>query len=131
MVSQQVAVCASPLPTQLLLALLGGGGAAAVVCPRNASASASSSMSLGEAAASPGAAPGTPGLAGASNAAVDEDMTSTFFVALYAGLKGGASLTGALAAAEAAQPALAGVYGLHGMRDGALVVLPELTPDSL
>ena len=58
-------------------------------------------------------------------AAADDEAASAFFQAFYAALKGGAFITAALAVAESAQPGLAGVFGVHGMRDGALVVLPE------
>lgn len=103
--ARQVVVCGAPIPPAILHALLGAGAAAAVVCPR-------SDISGGW----PVADETVGGLA--------DDHASAFFFAFYAALKGGSTLRAALDVAESAQPALAGVYGLHGLWNGELVTPP-------
>lgn len=108
--SQQVVVCPSSIPPRLLLALLGGGGAPAAVCPRGSS-------QAGEAGGDQQSAEA------ASKPAAGGRGEEAFWLAFYSALQRGATLAAALGEAEGAHPALAGVYGVHGICDGVLVTL--------
>lgn len=92
--------------------------------PQDGGEAAPPGAAVAGAEAGPGSEVVGKGVEGEGVAVQSSDAPPLFFLAFYSALQEGGTVLQALRAGEAAQPQLAGVYGVHGMHDGMLLLLP-------